>query len=293
MYTQFFGSYLLRNNVVTREQLLDAMSKCKTTRIKLGTIAINRGLMTAAEVDECCFLQTREDKRFGEIAMERGYLTWKQVEELLGTQEPDYILLGQTLVDSGALTNSDLERALNDYQTVNEIDDLEDNIENNDKIKTLIENLLKESSAPVSEYVVMFLNLLFNDLIRFIGEDFTPLAPIIADSHDCTIAVNQKVVGPVSFETYADMNESAAIDFASRYAKEEFTEMDEYVEASLEDFLNLHNGLYVVNMSNQNSIECSLEPPLNVSNQLISIGNNGIIIPIIYPFGLVEIIIGM
>ena len=55
--------------------------------------------MTAKEVDECLYVQTREDKRFGEIAVNRGYLTDEQVNELLSKQTPDYILLGQNLVE--------------------------------------------------------------------------------------------------------------------------------------------------------------------------------------------------
>lgn len=63
--------------------------------------------------------------------------------------------------------------------------------------------------------------------------------------------VTQKDEGLLSFNSGIDMSKSVAIAFASRYAKEEFHEFDEYVKASIEDFLNLHNGLFNVNMSNE------------------------------------------
>ena len=66
MFAQFFGSYLLNNKAVTPEQLSEAISKLKQARMKLGTLAMHQGLMTAAEVDEVCYLQSREDKRFGD-----------------------------------------------------------------------------------------------------------------------------------------------------------------------------------------------------------------------------------
>ena len=44
--------------------------------------------------------------------------------------------------------------------------------------------------------------------------------------------------------------------------EEELYEFDEYVSASMEDFLNLHNGLYSVNMSNDYSMELHLQPPV-------------------------------
>lgn len=73
--------------------------------------------------------------------------------------------------------------------------------------------------------------------------------------------VTQKDEGLLSFNSGVDMSKSVAIAFASRYAKEEFHEFDEYVKASIEDFLNLHNGLFNVNMSNEFSLELNLCPP--------------------------------
>lgn len=90
MYSQFFGSYLLRRDAITPEQLTHAISQLSAAHIKLGTLAMHKGYMVASEVDEVCFLQTREDRRFGEIAIERGYLTEDQVRELLKTQIPDF-----------------------------------------------------------------------------------------------------------------------------------------------------------------------------------------------------------
>ena len=52
MYTQFFGNYLLAHNYVTQEQLFDAMKRESDARMRLGTLAISKGYMTAQEVEE-------------------------------------------------------------------------------------------------------------------------------------------------------------------------------------------------------------------------------------------------
>ena len=67
--------------------------------------------------------------------------------------------------------------------------------------------------------------------------------------------------------------------------RENFHEYDEYVQASIEDFLNLHNGLFNVNISNEKSIELELEPPVSLENTYISSATKMILMPIIYPFG--------
>ena len=51
MYTQFFGTYLLSGGYVTPEQLFSAMQRQTKEHIKLGTLAIHAGHMTADQVD--------------------------------------------------------------------------------------------------------------------------------------------------------------------------------------------------------------------------------------------------
>ena len=289
MFAQFFGAYLLNKEAVTRDQLSEAIQKLSDARIKLGTLAMHQSLMTASEVDEVCFIQTREDKRFGEIAVSRGYLTDSQVDSLLKAQTPDYLLLGQNLVDIGALSNTDLERLMSEYQSDTAIDDM--SVENNDKSVELIHTFFKISGQHVNDETILYMNLLFNDLIRFVGSDFTPLAPVALEDYPIDFCVTQKVTGQMNIESRLDMGRDAAIQFASRYAKMDFSDFDEYVTASLEDFLNLHNGLFSVNMSNQASMELILEPPYEERGDLLMLPKNSFMLPVIFPFGTVSLII--
>lgn len=290
MYAQFFGNYLLNRNAVTPEQLAKAIANSSNTHIKLGTLAMHKGFMTAAEVDEVCFLQTREDKRFGEIAIERNYLFEDQLEDLLKSQNPDFLLLGQNLVDTGALSNGELEELIIAYQNDYEIITPTDRAGTEDT-QALIENFLISAERPVDEHAVMYLNLVFNNLVRFIGDDFTPLSPIQTNEYEVNYCVTQNISGAISFSSSLDMETKTAIGFASRYAKMEFTEFDEYVKASLEDFLNLHNGLFTVNMSNDASIELTLDPPHQEMDPVLTLSDNSFVIPVIYPFGTIYLLL--
>ena len=79
MYAQFFGTFLLSHNVVTKDQLLSALGKKSSQHMKLGTLAIMKGYMTANEVDNVIISQTHNDCRFGDLAVREGYLTQEQV----------------------------------------------------------------------------------------------------------------------------------------------------------------------------------------------------------------------
>jgi CheY-specific phosphatase CheX len=293
MYSQFFGSYLLRREAITPEQLTHAISSMSKSHIKLGTLAIHNGYMTASEVDEVCLVQTRQDKRFGEIAVEQGFLTDEQVHEMLSAQIPNFLLLGQCLVEDGAITNSDLETYILDYESENEMSDIDLDEERSDKIRQLIQRYFTMAEIPVSDYSIMYLELLFNNLTRFIGEDFTPLTPIPCTEFPINYCVTQELHGKVNCVSRINMTEDVAVQFASRFVDEEFTAFDEYVQASLEDFLNLHNGLFSVNMSNEKSVELTLEPPIANEGEVLTLAPSSFVLPVNYPFGVLQLIVSL
>jgi hypothetical protein len=291
MYSQFFGNYLLRKNTVTPEQLAHAIGSMSKSHIKLGTLAIHNGYMSAAEVDEVCLVQTREDKRFGQIAVELGYLTADQVDTMLDSQIPGFLLLGQCLVEDGSLTNSQLETSILDYEAESGIGDMKSVDEQSVKIHQLIHRFFMAAEVPVNDYTITYMELLFNNLIRFVGEDFTPMSPIVCDEYPISRCVGQEIQGHIHWFTRVDMETNVALGFASRYVKENFTSYNEYVEAALEDFINLQNGLFSVNISNEKSIELTLEAPVAHQEELLVLPPNSFVLPISYPFGMLHFII--
>lgn len=293
MYTQFFGNYLLSNRLVTQEQLFSAIQKQSKTRMKLGTLAIHAGYMTAQEVDQVIIEQTHQDKKFGELAIQFGYMTSDQVIELLKEQSPDFLLLGQILVEDGVLTHPQLEEIMIDYRSKNEMIDLDMTIETQESLSRLFDNFFIISETPVSDYERMYIELLFNNFIRFIGDDFTPLSVEVCNVFPTANCVAQKVNGSHPFTSYINMDTDTAIEFASRYVGEQFQDLDEYVAASLDDFLNLHNGLYIVNISNDFSEEYSICAPENTSNGILEFTQTAYQFSVMYSFGLIHFIIAV
>ena len=183
MYAQFFGNYLLARNMVTAEQLLQAMQKKSSMQIKLGTLAIHAGYMTAGEVERVVILQTHQDKRFGELAIQEGYLTELQVAELLSKQKPDFLLLGQALVENGVFDREQLQNLILDYQSENDLETFEYSSETQETIRQMIEKFFVLAERPLSSQEISLFHLFLNSLIRFIGDDFTIVPPIICTEY--------------------------------------------------------------------------------------------------------------
>lgn len=288
MYTQFFGNFLISKGIINSDQLMEALQIQSSTHQKLGTLAIHAGYMSANEVEDVYIMQTHYDKRFGELAIKLGYLTQKQVNELLTIQLPAYMKLGQTLIDKGLLSNLDLENLIAEYRAAYEIYDLDLLTEQQEVVNKLLSNFCSQENIESTNQIIPYLTLFFNNLIRFIGEDFTPLHIISMPEVPIDFCVSQQIEDTII--SALDMNQKTAIAFANRYVDENFTEFDEYVLASMEDFLNLHNGLYTVNMSNEFSLDLKLQPPLEQENTTLTTGRPFYLLPITFPFGTIKFI---
>lgn len=291
MFTQFFGSFLLNNKTVTSEQLKEAMAVKSQTRVKLGVLAINAGYMTAAQVEKVHIAQQQQDKRIGDLAVEMGFLTEKQIDELLSAQKTGTLLLGQALVDLGFMTNEQFETALNDYKKLNALNDGDFTSEQNEKANKVIAKFYDFDISEDEEFYTDYVNLLFKNIVRFIGDDFTPLTPVRTDQYLCSQIASQRINGSFNAYTAIEGIDTSFIGFASRFAEEKLTNCDDFTMAAMSEFLNLNNGLFTVNMSNSKNVELSLEPQEIEKNITLKTTDNTYLIPISFTFGTVVFII--
>ena len=290
MYTQYFGNYLFSNGYITKEQLLSALVRQHKVQIRVSTMALFTGYMSGQEIEYIMDLQKEEGKRFSEIAIRERFLTQEQVVDILNMKVPDFLLLGQLFIEDGVYTYSDFENILADYRSQTEFFDMELNEEKQDDFKTMIENFEILAEMAIPDFGKSYLELLFNNFVHYIGDDFSSLPPSICPEFPTEHCVSQKIDGGYLVNTYIAMDDAAALEFAERYSGECFDEYNEYVAASMEDLLNLHNGLFIVNASNYRSNELTIGTIESHENTVLSFEHPGILFPICYPFGIVYFI---
>lgn len=291
MFTQFFGNYLLNNGYITISQLVEALDLQKTVKLKLGVLAINAGYMTASQVDKVHKMQSKIDKRFGTIAIEMGYLTDEQVEELLKSQKTGYLLLGQALVDKCYMTNDQFQSAIENYKKEHKIKDADFSLIQNEKMLEIIEDFYDFDSFEDAALYTEYISLLFKNLVRFVGDDFTPLKSNKFEEFECRNFTSQTIEGEFNIYSALECDDDTFVKFASRFSQELYTENDEYTKASVSEFMNLNNGIFCVNMSNTNRMELELTPQNIDSNKKLTKVRNAFCIPIRFTFGTVNFLI--
>lgn len=292
MFTQFFGNYLLQQQLVSPEHLSEVLLTMKDTRPQIGMLAINAGLMTAVQVEKAHYEQQKADKRIGDVMVDMGYISRTDVEKLLKAQPAEHIILGQALVNSGYMTTSQFEQALNSYKTENSISDADFSSDNDASAQRLVRSFYNFNSINGSGYMTGYVSLLFKNLIRFIGSDFTPM-----DAHALMGALSacaaQRIEGGLHALTVIDADASSMIEFASRFTNEHLTAEDDYTRTCISNFINLHNGIFAGTMANEEGLRLNLESQRFYERFDMSELSNACVIPVCFSFGTVNFIIAM
>jgi len=262
MLTQFFGNYLIDKNIINSQQLLEALRYKNAHAQKLGDLAITVGYMTAEEAEEVHVLQTKSDKKFAEIAVQIGYLTVQQADELINAQNTGYLLLGNSLIALGFCSQDVISKAIADYEFDYDISFTTILNSDNAKLASMIQSYYNFPETEDLSLVQEYATLLLKNLIRFIGNDFRLLAKVesVPSMLPHMIEIHQSISNDANLDTAIIGYQDFMIQFAARYACTEFDEMDDFIDASLQDFLNLHNGIFTVNLSNHYNIDCNLSP---------------------------------
>lgn len=132
--------------------------------------------------------------------------------------------------------------------------------------------------------------LIFN-LNRFVEESVISHHAAVVESLPDEVILMQKIVGEYKALTGMYGKPEAMMKFAAEYSKFEVTKYDDLCNELLSDFLNLHNGLFVVNLSDSENIESTLEPPVKKHEKPIQLFKTTYIVPIDFSFGTVNFIL--
>ncbi len=267
MFSQYFGHFLLNRGLITRWQLADALEFQKTIHVKFGVIAVDEGFMTTDQVEEVHEKQKQLDKRFGEIAVDLGYLTEDQVEQLVSRQKQIHLYLGQALVDRGYMTIDEFGKALNDYKKENSLSDEQFENIRNGNIDLLLDSVLHTNEA-ITKYG-RYLSLFAKNMIRFI--DNQTYLEVSENNYiePGNWLIKQEIVGQSPLFTGFSTDDETLLYIASVYAEEELTDADGLAKDAVSEFLNLHNGIYLVNMSNSGT-ELTMQPQRVIEGASIS-----------------------
>lgn len=256
MISNILGSYLVEKGRITAEQLQEILDEMTKVRVKLGLIAVAEGMITPEQADKINRLQAVLDKRFGDIAVLKGYLTEKQVDELLKLQGNPYLAFAQSLENLGMMSFAQLDEVMKEYQRENELTNSSMEDLKSDDVDRILPLFLP---SDATEYLDLA-GVVLRTIMRCVDDHVMPLKAYFDTELKAEQGAMQLVEGQKSVICGFAGNGQALLPTASYFGHEDFQTVDMDALDAIAELINCINGLYASALSQQR-IEMDLCPP--------------------------------
>ncbi len=241
-----FSQYLLNVGILNANNISEVLPKAACAAPQLHVLAIQQHLLSETQVGE---LSGEED---GTKALEDNkMLSGSQIDGLKKAVPNRDARIAQVVLDERLADLKQIDHCFRAY----------DNDEVH-PIREAVETILHEHEDmnPVDDIYGEYMEMLVGALQRFMQTDAVILPEHIAPDTDGTHFVSQSMNGQISVAAAILAKDKVFLDMASRYSGEELTEVDELAEDSLAEFINVLNGLYIVNLSGR-GLDMDLDMP--------------------------------
>ena len=255
MFGVYFGKYLVEQGVLKEQQYLDIIEQNKSKRVKLGLIAVNLGFLTEAQASEVNELQKAKDARFGDIAVEKGYLTDDQVGELLKKQGDSYLLFIQALTEAQIMSQDEIKDMLEKFKADNGLKaaDMEALLSSDTDL--ILDIFTRDIAADETEKD--YLRLTVRNIVRFVDNRVRVEKAYKTEKKDAEDVAVQRLEGDV--ELICALSGKGNKVIGESFGQEEFEALDEDCLDACCEFLNVTNGLFARNLSEE--VKTEMLPP--------------------------------
>lgn len=255
MHSRYFAQYLLNTGVLGIETIRQLLVKASRRKPQLPVLAMQYKLLKAEQLEAFIGLSTA---KFAAAVQEKGLLTKSQIRNLKSTPANEDLRFAQVMLDKKLAGYVQLEKLLTAWES--SISPLRE------AVAEIAGQEIDKEIAAYSDYVETFVHT----FMRFMGSqlvlDTDPQAAVVRTAEHIHM-VSQRLSGDHAFVVGIVAGDDVFLELARHYSREELPWLNSLTEDSMEEFLNVVNGLYAVELSKQN-LEIDLELPHTVKNTL-------------------------
>lgn len=251
MSSCYFAQYLLDSRVLKEAEVQGVLHRAAKVEPGVSLLALENGLVSASQIEELDV--NLSDADFIEIALAERLLTAPQITNLRQAVVRKESRLAQLLLDEGILSLSRLESALQECEA----------LEPNPVVET-VEKALAASGVELldTELYTEYVDLFFVSLQRFMDTDAVIVSKErkeLESSRDHLVF--QRMTGDLGFAGGVYADENTLLNIARRYSHDDIKRLDDMAIDCLSEFINVLNGLYIVNLSKR-QMDVDLETPM-------------------------------
>ena len=163
-------------------------------------------------------------------------------------------------------------------------------MDNNNTYSRILEASNYMTLPDMSEFVRTYIEKLVYNISMYVDTDFTLGSIEILNGFSGKCELSQAITGVPSAYSCVDGKEEALVTFAEHYSHLGIKSFDMLAREAILDFLNLHNGLFVVMLSKNNICELSLDAPKQSGTLCLDLAKykSITVIPVMFPYGTVK-----
>ncbi|MCR5030485.1 MAG: hypothetical protein K5982_03335 [Selenomonadaceae bacterium] len=237
MNSLYFAQYLVNENVLSPQEAKEYLKICEKTEPGIAVIALAEGAVSASKLAE---MAPFEKDSFSKLAVAEGVLFPSQLEKLQEIRTMDGLRLAQALLDNEKMDFVELGKQMAACGAAE-----------GSPIKEAVRRLVEDNEdlTAEAETYAEFAELFLRSFMRFM--DTTAVVNFCEPEHEGMFAshiISQRLSGAISFVSGVYASDKVFVEMAQRYSREKIDDADELAEDSIAEFLNVVNGLFVVDL---------------------------------------------
>lgn len=252
MAVKFFGQYLVENNLVSRDALLQAIELQDQKNLKLGEMALSLGYLSQADIERAHTAQMSKDMKLGDLLVEMGIMTSEQLNDVITHQKNTHLYIGEALVQVGALTPDQLQQNLAAFK-------LDQALYVTDKIELPV-------AIANSNVWEMTVDLTYKMITRVLDLQFRPgKCELITTPRTAFMMAAMDFSGDVEARYVISVSENLQKQVAKAILREETVDNEpvEVLEDTVMEFVNVVCG-NVAAKASQMGKAMEINPPLTI-----------------------------
>ena len=231
MAVKFFGQFLVENNLVSREALLQAIELQGQKNQNFGELAISTGYVTREEIEHAHNAQLSRDMKLGDLLVKMGIMTIKHRDEIVTHQQNTHLYIGEALVQVGALSSDQLLEHLDAFKL--------------DQAPYVSERIELPSGIADGQAWEMIADLTYKMITRMLGIPFRPGTCRTVRTVDANVMMAAiELAGDIEARYIISVSKGIQKEIAKAILREETVDGEtvEVLEDTVMEFVNVVCG---------------------------------------------------
>ncbi|MCL1834838.1 MAG: hypothetical protein FWG48_01645 [Oscillospiraceae bacterium] len=265
MFNRMFLERLEEQGHLNPQQVADALATQRSTKVRLGTLAIEAHMMTEEQAETINRQQAAQNAHFGELAVKNKFLSQAQLAYLLDIQPREHVVLKQILHDKQYMQAEAVEAELAAYRQELALSDRDFERLLDNHVNTYVSKIAAIDGWE-NPILTVYARIFLTTVIRLVDKDIAIRRASSVTDGSMPYAISISLKGDATNAlVFSAGDVGGAIEFAGKFAEgfmgTTIDATDEIARDAMKEFLNCVGGLFTTELTSKTHLSLDIEVP--------------------------------